>query len=156
MKSVCIFSCAGSLVMLTTNMSSQQNPWHIDKNDVQGDSWLVPLINVARTDALITTGWKHACLNCVGVVMFFLSCLMLLEFCQCPGSMVYTTCDISHIIFVANLFIYIDCLMVFALLDFIVGFVFSLKKTNPTCYTVTWTKHTYSFIPGNVFNVGFS
>ena len=83
---------------------------------------------------------------------------MFLEFCQCPGFMVYTTCDISHIIFVANLFIYIyiDCLMVFALLDFIVGFVFSLKKTNPTCYTVTSTKHTYSFIPGNVFNVGFS
>lgn len=45
--------------------------------------------------------------------------------------------------------------MVFALLDFIVGFVLSLEKQ---IQHATWLpeKNTYSFIPGNVFNVGFS
>ena len=45
--------------------------------------------------------------------------------------------------------------MVSALLDFILGFVLSLEKQ---IQHATWLpeKNTYAFIPGNVFNVGFS
>lgn len=80
---------------------------------------------------------------------------MLLEFCQCPGSMVYTTCYISHILYLWQIYIFIYCIMVFALLDFIVGFVLSLEKQ---IQHATWLpeRKTYAFIPGNVFNVDFS
>ncbi len=141
------------LFKITMIMSSHQNPWRIVTSSRAILGWCLLSMWPGLMHSLINNepqqdGSKNVS-KYVGCFMLFGVILNGSWFCHCHCSIYglqYMTCHMLHIIYICVKSI-LCCLMVFASLDLVVHFVFSLQKTIPTCY-MNWlaeNKHTYSF-----------